>query len=144
MAFGPGHRRRGICRNPDCNVYLLLQPWPLCQPVVGEYRGGWPSEWQNCLTRFAIRVSRGLGSCSAAKLKCINPIPISTTPDATIVQMIRDRVGFSSAAARSQDSEVFSVIVSTSQRPNINLQLHWKCRQTPTMSVERHTSIVIL
>src|SRR5215469_7584400 len=98
----------------------------------------------NYLTRFAIRVSKGLGSCSAAKLKCINPIPISTTPDATIVQMIRDRVGFSSAAARSQDSEVFSVIVSTSQRPNINLQLHWKCRQTPTMSVERHTSIVIL
>ena len=28
----------------------------------------------------------------------INPIPISTTPDATIVQMIGDRIGFSSAA----------------------------------------------
>jgi hypothetical protein len=51
-----------------------------------------------CLARFAVRVSRGLGSCSAVKLKCISPIPISTTPDATIVQMIRDRIRFSSAA----------------------------------------------
>src|SRR6516165_9492617 len=86
MAFGPGHRCRGICRNPDRNVYLLLAP-----PLVSTGGGGIPrrlaKRMADCLTRFTIRVSRGPGSCSAVKLKCIIPIPISTTPDATIVQI---------------------------------------------------------
>ena len=65
--------------------------------------------------RFAMRVSRGLGSCSAVKLKCISPIPISTTPDATIVQMIRDRIRFSSAAGyKPRCAELFSA----TERPN--------------------------
>ena len=45
---------------------------------------------------------------SAVKLKCIRPIPISTTPDATIVQMIRDRIRFSSAAGyKPRRTELF-------------------------------------
>src|SRR5215471_6784809 len=51
-----------------------------------------------CLARFAMRVSRGPGCCSAVKLKCIIPIPIGTTPDTNIVQMIRDRMRVSFAA----------------------------------------------
>src|ERR1700752_1154249 len=62
-----------------------------------------------CLPRFAIRVSRGPGSASADKLKCISPIPISTTPDATVVQMIRDRIRFSSAAGyKPRCAELFA------------------------------------
>src|SRR5579864_20676 len=57
-----------------------------------------------CLARFAKRVSTGLGSCSAVKLKCLSPIPISTTPDATIVQMTRDRIRFSFATDRRAEN----------------------------------------
>ena len=71
------------------------------------------------LARFAMRVSRGPGSCSAVKLKCISPIPISTTPDATIVQMIRDRIRFSSAAGyKPRCAELFSA----TERPNQRTQ----------------------
>ncbi len=38
------------------------------------------------------------GSCSAVNLNSIIPTPISTTPDASIVQMIRDRIRLSSTA----------------------------------------------
>src|SRR5215471_10352805 len=70
-------------------------------PCINRWWGNTAAAGQqmaDCLTRFATRVSRKPGSFSAAKLKCINPIPISTTPEATIVRMIRDRIGFSCAA----------------------------------------------
>src|SRR5882762_1433976 len=96
MAFGPDRRRRGICRNPGRNVYLLLRtlalgggagiPWRLAKRMT------------ECLARFAMGVSRGPGSCSAVKLKCISPILISTTPDTTIVQVTRERIRFSTVA----------------------------------------------
>ena len=84
-----------------------------------EWPGGIPwrlaKRMTECLPRFAIRVSRGPGSCSAVKLKCVSPIPISTTPDATIVQMIRDRIRFSSAAGyKPRCAELFSA----TERPN--------------------------
>src|SRR4029077_991748 len=47
-----------------------------------------------CLARFAMRVSRAPGACSAVKLNCISPMPISTTPDTTIVQVTRERIRF--------------------------------------------------
>src|SRR4029077_10662983 len=51
---------------------------------LGNSVARWPKRMTECLARFAMRVSRGPGSGSAVKLKCISPIPISTTPDATI------------------------------------------------------------
>ena len=60
-----------------------------------------------CLAKFAMRVSRGPGCCSAVKLKCIIPIPISTTPDTNIVQMIRDRMRFSFAAGDTPPPNLF-------------------------------------
>jgi len=66
--------------------------------------GRWGIPWRlakqmtECWARFAMRVSRGPGSCSAVKLKCISSIPISNTPDVTILQMIRDSIRFSSTA----------------------------------------------
>jgi hypothetical protein len=80
------------------------------------------------LARFAMRVSRGPGSCSAVKLKCISPIPISTTPEATIVQKIRDRIRFSSAAVyRPWCAELFSATERPNQRmpENISCSKKW-------------------
>src|ERR1700751_3321398 len=73
------------------------------------------------LAKFAMAVSKGPRSCSAVKLKCISPIPISTTPDATIVQMIRDRIRFSSAAGyKPRCAELFSA----TQRPKREYERH--------------------
>jgi hypothetical protein len=95
--------------------------------VVWSGRGGIPwrlaKRMTECLPRFAIRVSRGPGSASADKLKCISPIPISTTPEATVVQMIRDRIRFSSAAGYNpQCAELFSA----TQRPKREYERHKK------------------
>jgi hypothetical protein len=106
-ARGYIHCPDGVLARPS-TPWHMLQSRPKCVPpastmaLVSTGGGGIP--WRlvkrktECLARFAIRVSKEPGSCSAVKLKCVGPIPISTTPDATIVQMIRDRIRFSSAA----------------------------------------------
>ena len=55
-----------------------------------------------CLAKFAMRVSRSPGSCSAVKLKYIRPIPINTTANRSIVPVIRDRIRLSSAQVTSR------------------------------------------
>ena len=105
---------RGYIHCPDGVLARPSTPWhmvqsrPKCVPPASTMSlvstGGEGIPWRlakrktECLARFAMRVSRGPGSCSAVKPKCISPIPISTAPDATIVQMIRHRIRFSSAA----------------------------------------------
>jgi len=111
--FEPGRRRRGTCRNPGRNVPLPLQCWLLCRVAAGiPWRLA--KRMAECLARFAIRVSSGPGCGSAVKLQGISPIPISTTPDATIVQTIRDRIRFSFAAVHQPRC---SPVFSATQRP---------------------------
>ena len=85
-------------------MYLLLRHWLLGQPPAGESRGGWPSGITERLARFAIRVSRELGSCSAVRLKCVSRIPINTTPNKSIVQVMRDRIRFPFATDRRAEN----------------------------------------
>src|SRR5262249_22840945 len=98
--------------------------------------------------KFAMPASRGPGSCRAVKLKRISAIPIGNPPDASIAQMIRDRLTLSSGTQATRVQTAVQVI-DPATRVNICVLLgnhHCKLATEPraTALLRMRTSLPIM